>query len=98
MSAKKLYIGKKEMEEEDFMAFLEARALPVPVGTLCEDGTCGPEVSLATTYLYRIKDGHVCWTWVCEPCQESVVDGDYMADHEWPQTQDGYAVAPRHCA
>ncbi len=95
---KKLYIGKREMEEEDLMNFLETRALPVPDGQLCEQGNCGPEMDPATTYLYHIKDGHVCWEWVCEDCMESASDENYMADHEWPQTNDGYAVAPKHCA
>lgn len=60
-----------------------------------EDGTAMRPV--ATTFLYRIEDGHVCYTHVCETCGEGADQG-YLGDNEYPVTAGGYAVAPRHCA
>lgn len=107
----RLYIGKRELSDlgDDVEAWLVDKIPPPPPGTMCEDDRhdedCyerdeGLEESLralATTYLYRIEDGHVCYTYVCDECGERA-DPEYLADQEYPTTKDGYAVTPRHCA
>lgn len=95
----RLYIGKRELS--DLGGDVEP---PPPPGTMCEDDdhyvrideVDAPPVP-ATTYIYRIEDGHVYYTYVCAECGERA-DPDYLADQEYPTTKDGYAVAPRHCA
>ena len=73
--------------------------LPPPEGTLCErEHSDWPSPPLATTYLWRIKDGHVCYSYVCEDCGWDVADGEGPDPEDYPTTKDGYAVVPRHCA
>ena len=52
----------------------------------------------ATTYLYTVKDKHVCYTWMCDPCMEAQASDDYLGDVDYPTTESGYAVTPQHCA
>ncbi len=104
---RRLYIGKKYEDgdhyEEDIWDFLSDRVLPVPNATFCEYdeglGCMGVPPNLATTFVYVIKDGHVCYTYVCEPCAEVLVDNmSGVEPGEYPTTQDGYASVPRHCS
>lgn len=105
---KRFYIGKKAQEEfDDLEEWIAARIpLPPPEGTRCEDDQHETEEfdvddesirPSATTYLYRIEDGHVCYTYVCKECGERADEG-YLGDHDYPTTQGGYAVVPKHCA
>ncbi len=99
----RLYIGKKyEFDgtnyEEDVWEFVSSKALPVPVGQICESETClGIPPNSATSFFYLIKDGRVCYTYVCSPCSE-VGEDLTMDEGAYPTTQDGYALAPKHCA
>lgn len=52
---------------------------------------------VATTFMYVIKDGHVCYTYLCEGCAEEYLGEEYLDPEEYPTTKDGYAVSPRHC-
>ncbi len=108
--SKRFYIGKKDQEDLDSLEeWIAARMpLPPPEGTECEDEAhVGDEDKWdeeldttrrapATTYLYRIEDGHVCYTYVCEDCGERA-DDEYLGDHDYPTTPSGYAVVPKHC-
>lgn len=104
----RFYIGKKEPDElEDLEEWIADRVpLPPPEGTLCEDERHETELfdedeegirPPATTFVYRIEDGHVCYTYVCDDCGERA-DPEYLADQDYPVTDGGYAVTPRHCA
>lgn len=109
---KRFYIGKKELEELEYLEeWIASRVpLPPPEGTRCEDDRHMGEDdedwdeeedtflrAKATTYLYKIEDGHVCYTYVCEDCGERA-DPEYLGSHDYPTTQAGYAVVPKHCA
>lgn len=101
----RFYIGKQGLDEigSNLEEWLAGKIPSPPIGTLCEDDqhdTWIDEVDAppveATTYIYRIEDGHVCYTYVCDECDERA-DPEYLVDVEYPITQDGYAVAPKHC-
>ena len=103
-ATKRLYIGKKYESdsayyEEEVWNFLSGRVLPIPEGQLCEAEQCtGLPRNPAETFLYTIEDGHVCYTYVCDYCGEATADECYLSEHEYPTTQDGYAVVARHCS
>ena len=70
---------------------------PPPFGTTCEDPS-HPEddtTSPINSYFWRIREGHVCYSYVCSPCSEKY-DGEADPE-EYPTTAGGYAQAPRHC-
>ena len=49
-------------------------------------------------YVWMIEDGHICYTYLCENCCDSM-DLDHGASAEdYPTTASGYAVAPTHCS
>ena len=50
------------------------------------------------TYLYTIKDGHVCYSYMCFGCAEAQCSDDYLGDVDYPATEAGYARVPSHCA
>ena len=54
----------------------------------------------ADTFVYHIKDDHVCYTYVCFSCGEATTNETYLSDYggEFPTTASGYAVTPRHCS
>lgn len=110
--ANRFYIGKREQFDLDgsLDEWIAEKVPPPPEGTRCEDDQHMGEGdedwdeeadsflrAKATTFLYRIEDGHVCYTYVCDECGERG-DPEYLADQEYPVTESGYAVAPRHCA
>ncbi len=102
-SKRRLYIGKKYEDgdhyEEDIWNFLSDRVLPISEGQLCEAEQCmGIPRNPAETFLYTIEDGHVCYTYVCDPCGEVTADECYLSDREYPTTQDGYAIVPSRCS
>ncbi len=83
-----------------------------PPGTICECKVEGTKPSfdahhhdgevvcteIASSYLYVIKDGHVCYRYVCFGCEEAQASDDYLFDVEYPTTESGYAVTPAHCS
>lgn len=105
----RFYIGKKDqadLGDGRLEEWITDRVPPPPEGTLCEyeqheieefdeddEGIRPP----ATTFLYRIEAGHVCYTYVCADRRERE-DPKYLADQDYPVTGGGYAVTPRHCA
>lgn len=98
--------------EEDLSEWVSSRIPPVPSGRFCEDQNCAARQAefedgeerefspeLATTYVWRIEGGHVCFTYVCDRC-DAAAEGELEAVEpgEYPTTDAGYAVAPSHCA
>lgn len=109
MSKNRFYIGKQEMEDESLEVWVADRVLASkPEGQVCEcslhpdhyNGDIRDEkcTDVATSHSYRIDEGHVCYTYLCEPCAEAQCSEEYLADYEYPQTAGGYAVVPKHCA
>ena len=107
MASKRRFYMKKFSEygddDEDLLEWLDERIPPVPEGLRCEADDCyGLEKidevfrPLATSYSYKIKDGHVCYSYICDTCGE-VCSETYLSDNESPSTEGGYAVTPQHC-
>lgn len=104
MAGNRFYIGKREELEEDLWVWISDKIPPAPEGQKCEDDNhveyaedmAGDPDDKATTFLYRIEGGHVCYTYVCKECGERG-DPEYLADNDYPQTSGGYAVTPTHC-
>ena len=108
---KRFYIGKKDVTEdsEDLEVWIDSKIPPPPDGQVCEcdkdkhahENFVGEIVDcsdLGDTYLYVIKDGHVCYSYMCFGCAETQSSDGYLGDVDYPATEAGYAVAPRHCA
>ena len=109
---KRFYIGKQDIREdsEGLEEWIANKIPPPPDGQNCECNECScceddvTELELegcpaaATTYLYTVKDEHVCYTWMCDPCMEAQCSDDYLGDVDYPTTESGYAVPPKHCA
>lgn len=102
----RFYIGKKIIEDGSLEEWIADKILPVPNGRICEcdnhsehnddlEGSC---IALATSYSYRIDGSHVCYLYLCESCAMIMVSEDYLGDHEYPVSSDGYALAPKHCS
>ncbi len=107
-SRNRFYIGKRKTEDLEHLEEWISDRIPLPPkGTMCEsdnhetakfteDDEAVPV--LATGHLYYIKDGHVCYTYVCDDCLERKVSETYLADNTYPTTKDGHAVSPKHCS
>ena len=109
---KRFYIGKQDIKEdsEELEVWIDSKIPPPPDGQVCECDECSScednviELELeacpapATTYLYTIKDEHVCYTWMCDPCMEAQSNEGYLGDVDYPTTEAGYARVPSHCA
>jgi hypothetical protein len=93
----RFYIGKKDQADLDgtLEEWICHRIPPPPSGQKCESDDCS---ELADSHLYQIKGEHVCYTFVCWDCCEANASEDYLANQEYPVTEGGYAVTPRHCA
>ena len=51
----------------------------------------------AMSYTGVVTDGHVCFTYVCWDCSESMSDYYELEVGDYPTTDAGYAIAPTHC-
>ena len=110
MVSKRRFYMKKFNEygdnDEDLLEWLDKKIPPVPEGLRCEADDCHGQEELddleaprplATSYSYRIEDGHVCYSYICDTCQDYCAE-DYLSDNDYPTTSGGYAVAPQHCS
>lgn len=87
-------------ETEDLWEWIDQKIPPVPAGQLCEhddEHKHDEERPPATTYSWRLDDGHICYSYICEPCH-SMLPEDGPDPEGYPTTESGYAVEPKHCA
>lgn len=94
---------------DDLGEWIDSRIPDAPSGLLCEAEECvqlenydSPREHkrpLAESYIYTVKEGHVCYTYVCWECSETGVNYLEPVDVEnYPTTDSGYAIAPQHCS
>lgn len=111
--SKRFYIGDKEDYDEGLEEWIDSKIRPPPTGQKCEcdkdkhahesEPDADDMVTIidcpnpAESYLYVIKDGHVCYTYMCWRCVEEQASEDYLCDMDYPTTEAGYAVVPKHC-
>ena len=109
----RFYVGKKAPADlaDDLEEWITDRIPPVSGGLRCESDFCNGQDwndefdedgtalrPIATTFVYRIDDKHICYTYVCDDCGERASDS-YIADVDAvPTTSSGYAVTPKHCS
>jgi len=87
-------------EDESLHLWIDDKIpMPPPDGQRCEllEVHEGEELPTATAYMWKIEGDHVCYSYVCEGCEETL-DFDSPDPEEYPTTDGGYAVAPRHCS
>jgi hypothetical protein len=83
---------------EELWEWIHEKIPPAPEGQLCEGEHDDEEFRpLATGYSWRIREGHVCYSYICEGC-ESRLSEDGPEPEEYPTTETGYAMAPQHCS
>ncbi len=87
--------------EEDIWDYLESR-VPAPAPDQTCEAEChvvAVEAAWATTFLYSIRDDHICYTYVCWECAEvSVGDYDPPTPEDVPTMGGGYVQEPVHCS
>ncbi len=92
-----------DQKVEALAAWVADNVPSAPAGQLCEADDChgmdyGEDRPLADgTFSFEIQDGHVCYTYVCEACQENLTPAEeYIFEQGYP-SEEGFAVTPKHC-
>jgi len=88
-----------EVEDDSIDEWIADKIPDPPAGTLCEQTEKheGHPVPPAMSWFWKISDGHVCYTYICEPCLDAYDFSDGADPSHYPTTVSGYAVTPRHC-
>lgn len=105
---KSIYIPKGELDKnkvEALAVWVADNVPPAPEGQLCESENClgmegiEAERPLADgSFSFRVEEGHVCYSYVCQSCQDSLTPPEeYIDETGYPSGAGGYAVSPKHC-
>lgn len=103
----RIYIPKGELSEDkiqDLACWVADKVPPLPEDQLCEANFCHgmfdeeSERPLANGFSFRIDDSHICYSYVCESCEQHLTDADEYIAENYPEGEGGYALVPRHCS
>ena len=97
---------------DDLHEWISNRIPPMPEGQMCEEheeivskrnkeeDAHEPLSSLAkhNFFVWRVEGDHVCYSYLCESCYNSLNLDEGIDPETYPTTKEGYAVSPKHCS